>query len=42
MIACSSAAFALVVKSCVRVRTKNHISGAIEDPIGGICGTIIK
>ena len=42
MNACSSAAFDIVVKSCVRVSTKHHISGAIEDPIGGLCGTIIE
>ena len=38
----STAAFAFVVKSCVRMRTKKHIAGAIEDPIKGVCGTIIE
>ena len=42
MSACSDADFALVVKSCVRVITNHYIYGAIEDPIGGVCGTIIE
>ena len=42
MSALSDADFDLVVIFCVRVSTKNHITGTIEDPIGGICGTIIK
>ena len=40
--ACSDAAFALVVKSCVRVITNHYIAGAIEDTIGEVCGTIIE
>ena len=24
------------------MRTKNHIYRAIEDPIGGVCGTVIE
>ena len=35
-------AFAIVVKSGVRLITKNYISGAIVDPIGEVCGTIIE
>ena len=42
MSACSDVAFALVVKSCIRVSTYHHISGAIEDPNGGVCGTLIE
>ena len=38
----SSAVFVFVVKYCVRMCTKNHIAGAIEDPIGEVCGTIIE
>ena len=34
--------FSLVVKSFVRGSTKNQIAGALEDPIGGLCGTIIE
>ena len=39
---CSAAAFAFVVKSCVRMCTQNHVSGAIEYPIRGVCSTVIK
>ena len=39
---CSVEAFAFVVKSCIRMRTNNHTAGEIEDPIGGVCGTIIE
>ena len=38
----SAVAFDLIVKFCVRVSTKHHIAGVIEDPIGGVCGTIIE
>ena len=38
----SNAAFNVVVEYCVIMRTKNHISGAIDDPIVRVCGTIIE
>ena len=38
----SDADFAFVVKSCVIMRTQNHIAGAIEDLIGRVCGTVIE
>ena len=42
MSTCSAAAFAFVVKYCVRMRTKNHIAGAKDNPIGGVCGTVTE
>ena len=42
MSACSATDFYLVVKYRVTVITKHHISGAIDDPISGVCGTIIE
>ena len=38
----SAAAFAFIVKSCVIMRIKNYIARSIEDPIGGVCVTIIE
>ena len=42
MSACSVVDFSIVLKSYARVFTKHHITRAIEHPIGGACGTIIK
>ena len=39
---CYAVAFAWVVKYCVRMRTKNYIAGAIENTIGGVCGTVTE
>ena len=39
---CSSEDWAFVVKSYVRMCTKNHIIGEIEDPSVKVCGNIIK
>ena len=38
----SYAASAFIVKSCVRMRTQNHVAGVIEYSIGGVCITVIK
>ena len=39
---CSAAAFDLVVKYSIRIRTKNNVAGTIEDTIDGVCNTVIK
>ena len=42
MISSSAASFALIVKTCVRMCTQDHVAGAIDNAIGGVGGTVIK
>ncbi len=42
MCTCTTVGVSFVEKSCIRVGTKDHVTGLIDDAIGGIGSNIIS